>query len=283
MVIESILNPFQAAKKPWEMFFVGILYSSVSVLLSLMIFGEESSLVVVFLTVLACVPIIYAAIKLEENKDMTINDEKTLLKEHSKTLAFFMFLFFGIVISLSFWYIFLPYDVTASVFAIQTKTITSINSKITGNYFESVSLFAQIFLNNFKVMVFCLLFAFIYGVGAIFILVWNASVLATAIGNFVRTSITTIAHSTGKVSLANYFQAVSLGVLKYSIHGIPEILSYFIAGLAGGIISIAIIRHDFRSKKFYRVILDSTNLIAISIGILFIAAILEIYVTPIFF
>lgn len=283
MVLESILNPLQAEKKPWEMFFIGMLYSSIAVLLGLMIFGKDSSLVIVFLTVLACFPIIYGAIKMEENKDMVISSEKKLLKEHWKALSFFMFLFFGIVISFSLWYIFLPFDTASDVFAVQTRTIAAINSNVTGNFFDSLGILTEIFINNIKVLIFCLLFAFLYGVGAIFILVWNASVLGTAVGNFARTKISSVIGATGNATLSTYFHGLSLGILRYSIHGIPEILAYFIAGLAGGIISIAIIKHDFRTPKFNHVLLDSADLIAISVLVLFIAAIIEVFVTPLFF
>jgi uncharacterized membrane protein SpoIIM required for sporulation len=283
MVLESILNPLQAEKKPWEMFFVGILYSSIAILLGMMIFGQDASLVIVFLTVLACSPIIYGAIKLEENKDMVISQETKLLKEHWKALSFFMFLFLGIVISLSLWYLFLPQDSVDSVFEVQTRTITQINSKVTGSFIDSLSVFTEILFNNTKVLIFCLLFSFLYGVGAIFILVWNASVLGTAIGNFARTNIASIINTTGNASLANYFGIISLGVLRYSIHGIPEILSYFIAGLAGGIISVAVIRHDFRSEKFFMVLKDSATLVAISLLVLVFAAFIETFITPVLF
>jgi uncharacterized membrane protein SpoIIM required for sporulation len=128
-----------------------------------------------------------------------------------------------------------------------------------------------------------MLFAFIFGSGAIFILIWNASVIGTAIGNFMRTEIASIANLFGFDKIAHYFQIISLGLLRYSIHGIPEILAYFIGGLAGGIISIAIIRHDFGTKKFETILLDSADLILLSVGVLFIASILEVFVTPILF
>jgi len=67
------------------------------------------------------------------------------------------------------------------------------------------------------------------------------------------------------------------------VHGIPEILAYFIAGLSAGIISIAIINHDFRSKKFQHVLLDSTDLLLLSLAVLLIAALIEAFVTPILF
>jgi uncharacterized membrane protein SpoIIM required for sporulation len=117
-----------------------------------------------------------------------------------------------------------------------------------------------------------LLFAFFYGVGAIFILTWNASVIGAAIGNFVNSNIG-----------GSYFTSISMGLLRYSIHGLPEMLAYFMAGLAGSIISIAIIRHDFGSGKFKHILIDSLDMIFLSVFVLFIAALLEVFVTPMFF
>jgi len=274
MVLESIINPLKAEKEPWEMFFIGIVYSSVAILLSLWIFKQHASLVIVFLTVMACLPLIYNTIKLEEDKGLKIDHEGVLLKEHSKALSFFIFLFLGITISFALWYAFLPIDIVQSLFSIQAQTITDINNRVTGNVTQQMGLFFKILLNNVKVLIFCILFAFVYGAGAIFILTWNASVIGTAIGNFVRSNV---------VSNASYFHVTSLGILRYMVHGIPEVAAYFIAGLASGIISIAVIRHDFNSSKFEQVLLDSTDLLLLSLAILFIAALIEVFVTPVLF
>ena len=69
MVLESLINPFKAERKPWEMFFIGFLYSSVGIALSLWIFKDQASLIMVFLTVMACIPVVYNTIKYEEKKD----------------------------------------------------------------------------------------------------------------------------------------------------------------------------------------------------------------------
>src|SRR3989338_6546321 len=111
MVLESLLNPLKAERKPWEMFFIGILYSSVAILLSMWIFRDQTSLVMVFLTVTACVPIMYNTMRLEESKDMAMPKEKALMKEHNRAIIFLMFLFFGITLSFVTWYVFLPSDV----------------------------------------------------------------------------------------------------------------------------------------------------------------------------
>jgi len=78
----------------------------------------------------------------------------------------------------------------------------------------------------------------------------------------------------------SYFYVIGFSILRYAIHGVPEILAYIIAGLAGGIISVAVIRHDFGTKNFERIILDASDLILIAVFVLFIAAGLEVYVTP---
>ena len=283
MVLESLINPLKAEKKPLNMVFFGFLYSSVALFVSLWIFRDQASLVMVFLTVMACVPLVYNTIKLEEKKDITIEKESLLLKEHAKALQFLMFLFVGFTLAFALWYIVLPSDIVQNAFSTQTQTILQINSDVTGDASMRFGVFSKILLNNIKVLIFCILFAFIYGVGAIFILTWNASVIGVAIGNFIRTNISTIAETHQMAVVGNYLQIFSIGLLRYAIHGVPEILSYFVGGLAGGIISIAVIRHDLGTKKFERITLDSSELILLSLVLLFIAALLEVYITPLLF
>ncbi|QQG38530.1 MAG: stage II sporulation protein M [Candidatus Woesearchaeota archaeon] len=289
MVLESLVNPKKAEGKPFELFFIGLVYSSVAMFLSLWIFKEQASLVMVFLTVLAAVPLIVSAIKLEEERDIEEEvGEKTLLKEHWRVISFLVFLFLGFVVSYSLWFIFLPPDITQTTFSTQISTIENINSQITastvlGGVISPSKLLLRIFSNNVKVMVFAFLFSFFYGSGAIFILTWNASVIAAAIGAFVRNNISMYAASVGLAKVGGYFHILSLGLFRYFIHGIPEITAYFIAGLAGGIISAAVIRHDFDNKNFKRILYDSISLMVLAIFIVFIAALIEVYITPALF
>ncbi len=272
MVFESLINPKKAEKKPWEMFFIGLFYSSLAVLLSIWIFRDYASLVMVFLTVMASIHLVYGVLQLEEEKDMEIKEEKLLIKEHGKALSFFVFLFLGFVVSFSLWYVFLPAPLLSDVFGVQQQTISDINTQVTGEAIGTTTILSKIFLNNIKVMVFCLLFSFFYGSGAIFILSWNASVIGAAVGSFVRNSI-----SHGFISV------FSVGLLRYLTHGIPEIIAYFMAGLAGGIISIAVIKHEFGSERFKHVLVDSVDLVTIAVFVLFLAGLIEVYITPVLF
>lgn len=267
MVLEALLSPIKAERRPWETFFIGIIYASFAVIVSLILFKEHASTIIIALTAMVSIPLIYGAIKLEEKKDLAISDEKVLIKEHGKALLVFVFLFLGFVAAFILWYIFLPESTTQVIFDTQLATIDEINNHITGNAINTYSAFSAIFFHNLKVLSFCLVFAFFYGFGAIFILTWNASVFAILIGSLIKSS-------------AHGLSVAPLILLKYSLHGIPEMTGYFIGGLAGGIISIAIIRHDFNSKKFKQVLIDSVDLIILSVVVLLISAIIEVSVSP---
>lgn len=276
------MNPFKAEKKPYEMIIIGFLYASIGLFLSLLVFAEHSSLVMIFLTAMACIPLMYETIKYEESKYLEFPKEKRLLFEHSKALLFLLCLFLGAAIAYAVWYIFLPASLSITVFNTQSATIASLNQKVMGHAIH-FGVLGKIFLNNVKVLIFCIIFSFIFGSGAIFILMWNASVIGVALGNFFRLRIAEYSNALGLEQVSSYFFIISLSVLRYAIHGIPEIFGYIVAGLAGGMISVAIIRHDLGTKDFERVILDVSNMILLSLFIIFIAALLEVYVTPVFF
>ena len=90
MAIESIINPMKAVEKPWEMFFVGLLYSTVAIFLGVWIFRAYSSLIMVFLTVFASMPFMYKTMKREEEVDMKLNDEGKILRQHAKVIKYLM-------------------------------------------------------------------------------------------------------------------------------------------------------------------------------------------------
>jgi len=282
-----LINPMKAEQRPWEMFFIGAFYAIVSLLLVKWIFSGDpvlskyTGILVVTFCVMFSIPFMYFALKNEEEKDLKISGLMNLMKEHSKAITYFMFLFFGFVIAFSFWYI--VFEDGNQNFRVQIETYCMINKP--AHFDECVSeygikhltkttafLTAQekivnIFANNIYVLIFTLVFSLIFGAGAIFILAWNASVIASAIGIFSDSS------------LAN----LPLGIARYMIHGIPEIGAYFIGALAGGIISVAVINHDIKSDKFWIILQDSLNLVILAVVVLFVAALIEVFVTPVLF
>jgi uncharacterized membrane protein SpoIIM required for sporulation len=284
-MLEILINPRKAERRSWEMFFVGLFYASVAILLVNWMFASDpvlsgaSGILVVTFTVMFSLPFVFYTIKFEEKK---INDEKgfRLLKDHKRAILAFLWLFLGFIVAFAFWQIFL----SDNVFNFQVKTYCQINrpanfddcvkqfsggsAGITGNaIMKSSQRFFTILINNIYVLIFTLVFSLLFGAGAIFVLAWNASVIAVAVGIFTKSQIT----------------ALPIGLLRYMIHGIPEIAAYFIVALAGGIISVAVIKHEYGTEKFWEVMQDALNLVVAAVIVLVIAAAMEVYLTPLLF
>ena len=286
-MFEMLINPTRAEKKPWEMFFIGAFYGILSLILTQWIFSGDpvlskyTGILVVTFSVMFSLPFMYFAIKNEEEKDLVTEGFFRLLQEHGKALTYMLFLFMGFIVAFSVWYI--SFDSGSQNFRAQIETYCMINrpthfddcvseyglktiSKTTA-FLTAKDKIVNIFANNIYVLIFTLVFSLIFGAGAIFILAWNASVISAAIGIFSKSSILNL----------------PLGLVRYMIHGIPEIAAYFIGALAGGIISVAVIKHDVRSEKFWVILQDSLNLIILAVIVLFIAALMEVFLTPLFF
>ena len=285
-MLEMLINPRKAERKSWELFFVGAFYASLSILLVNWIFSQDavlsrySGILVVTFIVMLSVPFVYYTLRYEEGKISQVSGTWELLKEHKKAIYAFLWLFIGFVIALSFWYMVLSSNES---FRAQIETYCLINrpsnfeacinqyniKDTTGavGFLTNTERLFLIFTNNIYVLIFTLIFSLIFGAGVIFVLAWNASVIAAAIGIFTKSELS----------------ALPFALVRYMIHGIPEIASYFIVALAGGMISVAVIKHETGTDKFWDVLQDSLNLIILAIVVLFIAALVEVFVTPLLF
>jgi uncharacterized membrane protein SpoIIM required for sporulation len=285
-MIESLVNPKRMEKGPWKMFFIGLLYASLSLFLTQLFFSSDpvlskfSGMIVVIFCVMFSLPFMIYIIKKEEKQDEKIESVLGVWKTHKGAIYALMWLFLGFIVAFSFWYLVLN---EPSLLNAQIETYCMINSP--GNIEGCVSQYAQgeiisptghitkggrflsILENNIYVMIFTLIFSLIFGAGAIFILAWNATVIASAIGVFTSYQISKI----------------PLGVARYMIHGFPEIASYFITALAGGILGIGFIRHGITDKRFLHV-LENVGILLLFAGIILVfAGLIEVYITPLIF
>lgn len=287
-MLEMIINPKESSKGPWKMFFVGLVYATLSLLLVNWFFARDevlskfSGMIVITFCVMFTLPFMYYLIKQEEKEDEEVSGFFGIWRVHKDAIYSFMWLFLGFVVAFSFWYMVLQ---NSTLFNAQIETYCAINNpgtnledcvakyaispikvQPTGAATNSIRFFS-ILENNVYVMIFTLIFSLIFGAGAIFILAWNASVIAGAIGIFTKYSISDI----------------PLGIIRYMIHGFPEITAYFITAMAGGIFGVGAIRHGIRDKRFIIVIQNVVFLLALAILILIIAALIEVYLIPILF
>ena len=286
-MLKSIVNPKRTERGPFKMFFVGLVYASLSVLFVKFLFSQEPSLyqsaglLVVSFSVFFSLPFMYFLIKKEEKIDEEIEGFFSVWKFHKDAIYAFMWLFLGFLVAFSFWYIVLQ---DANLLNAQIETYCAINSPgdvegcvlksspgqqsgITGDSVSKVTRFLSIISNNIYVMIFTLLFSLVFGAGAMFILAWNASVIAAAIGVFTEYNL----------------REVPFGIARYMIHGVPEIAAYFVTALAGGILGIGVIKNGIMNKTFLRLFENIVVLLFIGILFLVIGAVIEVYLTPLLF
>jgi len=285
-MLESLINPKRVEKGPWKMFFIGILYASLSMILVHFLFGSDavlvksSGLMVVLFCVMFSIPFMYFIFKQEESEDEEVEGFFGVWKMHSDAILAFLWLFLGFIIAFSVGNIIFQ---DSNLLNSQIETYCNINDPgqiesciaqysftsqvISASALENSGRLLSIIENNLGVMVFTLLFSLIFGAGAIFVLAWNASVISAAIGIFTSYKISEI----------------PLGLLRYMIHGFPEIASYFITALAGGILGVGVIKHGIGNKKFLKILVNVIILVIIAMVILIGAALIEVYFTPLLF
>ncbi|MFW6024745.1 MAG: stage II sporulation protein M [Candidatus Woesearchaeota archaeon] len=284
MVVESLINPKNVLKEPHRVFFYSFIVSVLAVILSYYLFHDFASIASLAFIVIGLLPFVNKILKVEEGVDVTLSSEKEMMKEHRKAIKVFLYIFLAISLAYLLFYLILPTEAINVLFNYQIETITNINSvsgssNMAGNMVSSHPFFI-ILLNNLRVLIFCIIFSFIYSSGAIFVMAWNASLISVAIGSFIRNGISQLLNSFGSLSGFNYVHIFSVGILRYFLHGVFEVVAYLFAALAGGIISYAVINHHYQSKRFYNVVFDSFDLIVLSIIFLIIGALIEIYISP---
>jgi uncharacterized membrane protein SpoIIM required for sporulation len=268
-MLESIIKYHEIERRPWIMFLWAILVSSVGVLFSIQLSyqirmgGTTVDLTGIFSVVFTLLPSVYFPtffIKKQEKmdeKDIIRHYRKGFWARHDRDIIIFFFYFFGLMFSYAFWAFTLP----PGTFQIQTMKVQEIRSLagnvITGSAGGELGSFVVVLMNNMQVMVFSFIFSLLFGAGAVFIVVWNASILGVYIGRLAES----VYHIPG----------VSLNFLP---HGIPEIGSYLLASLSGGIISAAIIR-GHKKEIILKVFADSTKLLGVAIVYVFLGALIE--------
>jgi uncharacterized membrane protein SpoIIM required for sporulation len=194
----------------------------------------------------------YEGSKMEQNaKEL---ERMNIFQRHRDVLLVYTAFFAGMVLTQSIIFFMLPENLSQSLFKDQLNQIDIIRGMASlGGTFQGIV------INNLGVLLLSFFFSFLFGAGAIFILSWNASVLSTAIGMTAK--------SIGGL------KAIPLAVLGYFPHGSLEILAYFIGGIAGGLISVAMTKR--KTEKFWFVIKDSVELMAVSIILLLVAGAIE--------
>jgi uncharacterized membrane protein SpoIIM required for sporulation len=268
MVLEAIIDPDLASSSPWSVAVLGFIFVTVAVFSAGYLITGSTSLLVVALVAIPSVTLMTNIFDREANFDY--DNSKNTLTRYLPIILVLGSYFLGVMAGFTLYYVFLPHDQTAVLFAQQTDELTSITSAVSGYVVQSTyngdlaGAFEFLFMNNLKVFMILLLGALMYGAGTIFILDWNASVIGVFIGN--------VALGLVRNQPAQYtiWSGIGSGIMNLLPHGTFELLAYFCIAIAGGIISEALLHKKYRDPEFIVIIYDVTKLFAW--GLLFLAA-----------
>ncbi|MFA5247230.1 MAG: stage II sporulation protein M [Candidatus Micrarchaeia archaeon] len=272
MVLETILSPRCARKQPYKLLFVTMLFFSAGVLVYLAIPGLNGTPLI--FTLLPFMPLMFRMLIWEEKEEeaQLRRHESGFFDYHKVLLESYAYIFVGAILASMIWYGVLMQvspEIAHNAFENEVQEIVAISNTVnqssasTANVLRSdfFDFFGFLFGHNIQVLALMLLFSLLYGVGSLYLLLWNASV----IGIF-------IAQRVFELGIINGLLGSFLGLLP---HGMFELSAYFVASIAGGIFSVAVMRRHLERPELRKVLLDSFFLLLLSVGLVFIGALIE--------
>lgn len=274
MVLEEFFKPDWVKHRPYLTFIFGFFYTFIAFFITAFFFRGMMSVAMVFLTTILLVPTLLMLIKKEENIERKYG-LKNFFKNHKDIFEAYLFSFLGVF----FAFVVLGLvtynnpEVYGSLFDFQSRFLEFqnvdygvIDGFVAGTMQPSALHVLDIFAHDVIVVMICFILSLFYGASAIFLIILNGSIFASFIVLVIRTI--------GQDAMAG-LQAF----LFFLIHLIPEISGFLIAAIAGGVISKAILHEEKGSKAFKNVFKDATVLILIAVGLVLLAAVLEVFVT----
>jgi uncharacterized membrane protein SpoIIM required for sporulation len=143
-------------------------------------------------------------------------------------------------------------------------------TQITGKFADNlVPAFTSIFFNNMRVLHYVFFASLIFGAGALFLLLWNASILAVAVGQKIQMLV---ANSN---SIWTLILKLVMYLITMSFYVIFEFGAYILIAIAASIAAIAFLRHRYDSREFRIIIKDVVTLYVICIVMVLVGALLE--------
>ena len=259
MVLEVLVSPRSALRSPWDFFFLALLFVSFAVPVHLFIPTLKGSIVI--FTLIPSIPIMISLFaQREEAEERALKRIKHFSFEyHAPILRALSFFFLGAVAGYLLWLLILPPNVAGRAFSDQISEINLLRNSISGSFFDAQH-FSALLTHNLLVIGVMFLFSILYGIGALYVLLWNASVLAVAIGSEIA---------------GHGFPGFIPQILALLPHGIPEIGGYIIAALGGGILSAAIVRGHYSRKEFKYILLDVALLAVVAMLLIAVGAAIE--------
>ncbi len=269
-MFEQLINLRSIRGHAFSIFIIGVIYTFLGIISAKIIFPSYVAIMSFTFTSILLIPTISALMRTEENvvaKERHFS-LRILLRDHKDIIRLYLILFLGIFVAYAVIGTFSSVSVLNGDFFAQLKV-----AGISGDATQWGS-FGSILLNNLVVLVICFVLSLAYGAGSVLFIVWNASVWGVVFGYFV--------HMSSSVVGVNPFIRFFVIFLPFLPHMVTEALSYILAAIMGGIISKAVHREKFMSEKFKHILEDAGLMAVAGFVLVTIAAVLEVFVFPLF-
>jgi len=281
-MLEFIFSPKKMLDRPYLVLFEAIYLVIISVFISLFLLPKSyvGIGILTFITI-GSIPLFN---KIFSYNSYLFNYNKSFFSRHKKLLIILVYFFIGLFVAFSAFYFFSTESLRETIFLTQygeIEGIANLRSSITGDVsainIKDQSIFQKVFLivlnNNLGVTLRALLLSLFYGAGALFLIAWNASILATVISSEIFSSvmITNAGFFSPFIALFNAL----FNFLGYIPHGLPEILAYFLISFAGAMLARDLIKGTFSTEYKYRVFWDFLFMVMLALVLLIIGAIIE--------
>jgi uncharacterized membrane protein SpoIIM required for sporulation len=267
MVLESLIPVKKVIKNPLDMFIFSMIVSFASIYLADLIFpGPSTGKIITLFIAVGITPMVYGIFRNEEEierEEAENRIKEKFFERHGETILIFSLFFLGVFLSIFMVSAFSEEKYVKYIFEDQLSEIDRVTSiaKTTGSFLAS-DMIQIIISNNIRVMGLSFLLSFLLGSGAIIILAWNASILALYLSSFLRQGLMT------------EFMIRSISLIP---HAPIEITAYFLAGMAGGVLSAGLIREKLLSREFFLIFRDALILLSLSVFAVLIGAFIEVF------
>ena len=247
---------------------LGALFAFLGFVTSYLLFSNTMfvGIATVLFTVVISMPLISKLFDLEEKLEL----KKSAFRKHEKVFDFFLYFFIGMFL------MFFVISLFSTNYVVSETNLYGASEIVVNTHgipppppmgSETFS----IFKNNVYVMIIAFLLSLFYGARSVFLLALNASIFASALVSVIKIK--------APIGIVNTFSYIGCNIGVMFFHMVPEVAAYLLAAVAGGVLSKAIIKEKFWSKRFKIVFVDSLYWLVVALLALYVAAVVEVNIS----
>ncbi len=293
-MLDALVDPNQIARGKtsalFRLFIIAFIASLVSIAIMARTFTEHTGVLANAFILIVFLPMIHRIFVLERGKEIILMSFKRysffgFILRHKILIITYLILLLGVAFGFATGYVVFG-KASPSLFKSQinvlsqTEAVKKESLPVTGATAGEISetakkeqevagkekkkfwmVFFFLLKNNITVVTIAILLSFLYASGGLFLIFWNASILGVLLGyEVVRTQ--------------GIFTALYNFILILP-HGMFEMVGYFVGGIAGTVLSMALFEIKERGEASYILVMDTLWLVLLAALFILIGACIE--------